>query len=95
MADQVPPDLHVGRSVDLLQGFLHLVLAEIALPGVVGLPDGLDREGLGHRDQPDVLGAPAGSQGGVPHALAYRREPLGHLTHFFSCATIVFACVAN
>ena len=77
MADQVPPDLHVGRSVHLLQGFLHLVLAEIALPGVVRLPDGLDRERLGHRDQPDVPGAPARPQGRVRDPLAHRREPFG------------------
>jgi hypothetical protein len=52
----MPPDLHIGQSANLLQGFLDLVLSEVALAGRRGGPDVLGAERLGNGDQPDIAG---------------------------------------
>ena len=55
VADQMPLQRVIGRLGNFLQGFLHLVFAEIALPGVGGGTNGVDGMGLGDGDQPDVI----------------------------------------
>src|SRR6266545_107320 len=66
VADEMPPYLNVGRLADFLQGFLELVLAEIALACGPRGADVRGAEGLGNRDQADVRGVPAGAPcGGV------------------------------
>src|SRR5690606_39085136 len=63
----------------------HLVLPEEAAPGAHREPDALLGDGLAHREQPDVLGAPPGLRGGPGDALPDRgdgaREVLGALRH--------------
>lgn len=45
----------VGQRVDLGQCLLHVVLAEGALAGRMGLSHRVGAEGLGHREQRDAL----------------------------------------
>ena len=70
VADEMPPQSGIGRLCNFLQGFLDLVLAEVALPGVGGGPDGVDGMGLGDGDQPDVVRRAPGAAGRVRDALA-------------------------
>jgi hypothetical protein len=63
MADEMPPDWSVGCFADLLQGFLYLVLAEVALAGAPGGADVVGAEGFRHRDQRDLAGFTAGAAG--------------------------------
>src|SRR4029453_11922325 len=51
MADEMPPRRNIGGLANLLQAFLHLVLAELALTGVPRLTYLVDAERLRHRDQ--------------------------------------------
>ena len=99
----------IGRLRNFLQGFLDLVFAEIALPGVGGGADGVDGMGLGDGDQPDVVGSTPGAAGRVRDALANARPAVAGMCsytrtlgtsgtvkrrYFFNCAIIPFACVA-
>jgi hypothetical protein len=60
VADEVPPDGFIGRCTDFRQGLLDAVLTEIALPGGMGLADGIQRKRLGNGDQADGGRVPAG-----------------------------------
>ena len=60
----MPPYLHVGRFADLLQGFLDLVLAEIALACSPGGSHVIGAERLRDGDEADVRRVPAGAAGG-------------------------------
>ena len=59
----MPPDGDIGGFADLLQGFLDLVLAEVALAGVERGPDAVGPERLGDRDQGDFSRFTAGAAG--------------------------------
>jgi hypothetical protein len=64
VADEMPPDLHVGRFADLLQGFLDPVFAEVALAGGPRRADVGGAERFRHGDELDVRRVPAGAAGG-------------------------------
>ena len=59
VADQVPPNVHVGRRRDFLQGLLHAVFAEIALAGIERRANSVKGEVLGDGDEADVGGWPS------------------------------------
>jgi len=63
MADEMPSQVHVGRFADLLQGFLDLVFAEVALAGGPGGADMIRAEGLRYGDELDIRRVPAGAAG--------------------------------
>jgi hypothetical protein len=60
MAEQMPADLQVRRLADLLEPFLHAVLAEIALASGVRVANRVDGKCLGNGDEGDGGGVPAG-----------------------------------
>ena len=70
VADEMPPQSHIGRLCNFLQGFLDLVFAEVDLARVRRGPDGVDWVGLGDRDQPDVVRLSSGAAGRVRDACA-------------------------
>jgi hypothetical protein len=73
----MPPDWDIGRIGDLLQRFLDLVLAELALACGIGGPDVVRAERLGDGEEPNVLGAAARRPCGGRDPLAHPREVLG------------------
>ncbi len=60
VAYQVPPDLTFGRSLDLLQGFLHAVLAEVLLARGGRRPDVIEAECFGNGNEPYRRRVPTG-----------------------------------
>src|SRR5439155_27159662 len=63
VANEVPPDLKVGRLLDLLQSLLHFVLAEVDLPRRGGGPNMFSAKGLRDGDEADrrrVAACPSG-----------------------------------
>ena len=60
----MPPDGDIGRLADLLQGFLDLVLAEIALARRAGGADVIGAERLRDGDERDLVRVTAGAAGG-------------------------------
>jgi hypothetical protein len=57
---QVPPERRVGERIDLRQGFLHPVLAEVGLSGSRRGADGLGRKRLRDGDEANGGGVTAG-----------------------------------
>jgi hypothetical protein len=55
VADEMPFEREVGRSLDLLQGFLHPVLTEGPLSGGGSGSNVLETERLGDGNQPDIV----------------------------------------
>src|SRR5207253_718073 len=93
VADQMPPDREVGAPGNLLESFLHFVLAEIDLTLRGGGAHVLDAERLRNRDQPDRGRIAPCAPRRVCDLPADALEPRGDVDHsyFLSCATSDFA----
>ncbi len=63
VADEMPPCRDIGRVGDLLQAFLHLVLAELPLPGRPRLAHAVGAERLRDGDQRDLGCRPSRAAG--------------------------------
>jgi hypothetical protein len=102
VADQVPAQIGMvgGERVDLGEGFLDAVLAEVALAGGDRGADGVQAERLGDGDEPDGIRRPAARLGGTGDPRPHRVEVGGdgrrveRLAHFGSCARNVLTCSA-
>ena len=99
VADEVPPDRSVGHHADLLQPFLHLVLAEIALAGSHRRRHVPGPVGLRHRHEPHGRRvAPRSGRRSRDTCPDIRQPPaielveLAHAPGGFSWASIVLAC---
>ena len=79
MPDEMPAHPEIPGRVDLLEGFLHAVLAEVLLAGRDGGADVVHRAGLRHRDQAHVFRPAAGTLGRPSHPLANVREAKGNI----------------
>ena len=101
----MPPYLHVGRFADLLQGFLDLVFAEVALAGGPGGADVIGAEGFRNGDELDIRRVPAGAAGGRvdPGPLPtggwprWWRPPSTRATYLMTCFSMSkfdWACLA-
>ena len=64
-ADEVPDGIAVSQSRYLVDGFLHIVFPEVALPGVQRGADGGNPFGFRYREQLDIGRVPVRRNGGV------------------------------
>jgi hypothetical protein len=68
VADEMPPCRNIGRLIDFLQGFLHFVLAKVALSGRPRLTDVGGRERFRNGNYRNVVRIASSSARGVCHA---------------------------
>jgi hypothetical protein len=82
----MPAKRQPGRSLHLLQAFLHFVLAEIDLADGCGRPNVIGIEGFGNSDQADGRGIASYPAGGARDAVANVCQPgskRGGIEHYF------------
>src|SRR5580693_5129071 len=79
LADEVPDEIEVGALRGLWRRFRVTVLPEIGNAEPAQQPDVGSGEGLGHRDERDVLGLTARGLARGGNAFAHRGEPHGEV----------------
>ena len=86
MADQMPAERQLGRSLHFLNAFLDFVLAEVDLAGVGGGPNVFGVEGLWKWRRGGWTRVAPGPAGGARDAFANVSQPgskRGGIEHYF------------
>src|SRR5262249_21589139 len=77
VTNEMPLDLEIGSLINLEEGLLYFVLAEVDLPGKRRRANVLYAKHFRNGDEPDRSGITSGAKGGLRDAIADLSKPQG------------------